>query len=166
MTGDAVKLIENGTESPSVDTIFGTSFDLNRTHGQMSRPARLVFDRARMGNSPALRRRNYALLEDGLANLPGCRPLISSGRTIAPYLFPLWVNNLSAVFAALENAALPMQRFGQFPSQIMEENDFPISKALAENVVQFSCHQSLSVEDVAAINKRVSSVMNGSPCNS
>ena len=42
----------------------------------------------------------------------------------------------------------------------MKENEFPISKALAENVVQFSCHQSLSVVDIAAINKRVSSVLN------
>lgn len=127
----------------------GAEFDPARVGQAMDAFSRRVLFAAARGDSPMLRRRNYALLHDGLGDLPGCRALLGPlGERDVPYLYPLWIDDLVRVFPRLEDAGVPMQRFGQFLWPTVDPAAFPYTEALSRHVVQFSCHQNLTAGEI------------------
>lgn len=99
-------------------------------------PRRAITDR---------RRKNYEKIFSGLTDTPGCRPAVERlpDETI-PYMFPLWIDDLESAFPRLEDAAIPMLRFGQFLWPTVDNNVCPTSVAFSRHLVQFPCHQDLS----------------------
>lgn len=102
------------------------------------------------------RRRNYAILLDGLTDLPGCRPLLPElPEDVVPYMFPIWVDRLDRVFSRLEDDAVPMHRFGQFLAPGIDEAVCEVSSRLSRHALQLPCHQDLTREELGSIIDRV-----------
>lgn len=106
------------------------------------------------------RRRNFQLLRDGLSGIPGCRPIFDTLPAGAvPYDFPLWIDDLDRCFPLLEDAAVPMHRFGQFLWPDMDEGLCPVTKAMSHHGIQLPVHQSLTEAEIASIVQRVRRVV-------
>lgn len=102
------------------------------------------------------RRRNYRRLLAALGDVDGVEPLFADlPDNTVPFMLPLRISGLSSLFATLEDAALPMQRFGQFPSPLMPEDTCPLTSELAEDCIQLACHQGLRDEDIDWIAARL-----------
>jgi dTDP-4-amino-4,6-dideoxygalactose transaminase len=108
----------------------------------------------------ARRRRNYMRLRDGLAAIPGCRPVFDglSDGTV-PFECAMWLDDMNRVFPKLEDLAVPMHRFGQFLAPDMDESVCPVAAAHSHHGVQFACHQDLTVGEIDTIVARVRHAM-------
>jgi perosamine synthetase len=105
------------------------------------------------------RRRNYLRMVQEFSGLRGCRPVFPRlGDGVVPYMFPLWVDHLPDRFATLEDSAVPMQRFGQFPWPGMDPGTCDITAQLARNSIQLPCHQGLTEDEILALVSRVRAV--------
>jgi dTDP-4-amino-4,6-dideoxygalactose transaminase len=90
------------------------------------------------------RRQNYIKLYQGLSGLSGVRPVFDHlPEGVVPYMFPLVVEGLERLFAKLEDQALPMQRFGQFPIDGTDTLPCAVSAKMARSGLQLACHQEL-----------------------
>ncbi len=105
---------------------------------------------AHQGRHIAGRRRdNYRQLLDKLRGVPGCRPIIADlPDDVVPYMLPLWIDDLPRVFPLLEDAAMPMQRFGQFLWPGVDARTCPVSARYSRFVIQIPCHQELTQDDM------------------
>ena len=102
------------------------------------------------------RRRNYLRLVQEFSGLLRCRPLFPQlSDNVVPYMFPLWVDHLPDIFATLEDRAVPMQRFGQFPWPGMDPRTCEVTARLSRNLIQLPCHQDLTEEEIVALVDRV-----------
>ena len=102
------------------------------------------------------RRRNYAKLAEAFSGLRRCRPIFPKlPEGTVPYMFPLWIDHLSDVFPVLEDRAVPMQRFGQFPWAGVDEALCPVSMGHAHHSIQLPCHQDLRDEEISLIIDKV-----------
>lgn len=109
------------------------------------------------------RRENYHRMLAHFAGLPGCRPLITNVPDgVVPYMFPLLVDNLAAVFPRLEDLAVPVQRFGQFLWSGVDETTCPHSARYSKHLIQLPCHQDLRDEELDWILATVSNVIKAS----
>jgi len=99
----------------------------------------------------ANRRRNYALLASELADLPGAAPLRPRlPDTVAPYVFPLQVDNPQPRYRALRAQRLPLFRWDRvWPGTPVLADD--VGPRWSTEVFQLACHQDLSESDVRAI---------------
>jgi hypothetical protein len=108
------------------------------------------------------RRSNYRLMAKLMARTLGVRPLFPDlPDGVVPHVFPVVIDRLGAVFGRLEDAGVPMQRFGQFLWHGVDERTCPVSAGLSDNSVQLSCHQDLSSADVEWIVEQVRSAVSG-----
>ena len=108
------------------------------------------------------RRRFFDRMAASFSGHTGCRPIINKLTDgMVPYMFPLWIDNLSAVFPKLEDRAVPMQRFGQFLWNGVDETVCPNSFAFSKHLIQLPCHQELRDDEVAWIIDTVSEVIAG-----
>lgn len=115
------------------------------------------------GHLAARRRENYRRILAHVEGLPGCRPLITDVPDgVVPYMFPLWVDNLAAVFPRLEDLAVPVQRFGQFLWPGVDETTCPHSARYSKQLIQLPCHQDLRDEELDWILATVSNVIKAS----
>ncbi len=147
---DADASAESGVavESPS----FGARWMEVRATGFSRATARFA-SRSRICRK---RRENYLRYLTGLGQIPGCRPLFDTlPEGVVPYMFPLWVDALADVFPVLEDRAVPMQRFGQFPWDGMDRATCPVGAACARHLVQFPCHQEMTGRDIDQVIARV-----------
>ncbi len=95
------------------------------------------------------RRQNYVYLIQQLTGINGCHPILprlSDG--VVPYMLPLWIDHLPKIFPHLEDAAMPMQRFGQFLWPDANKTPCPVSESYSRNVIQIPCHQELTEDDL------------------
>ncbi len=135
-------------------------FNARWTHVRMSPPSRFVLRFASRSRIVSRRRENYLRLRDGLSDLPGCRPLLPElGPEVVPYLFALWVDDLEHRFSELEDLALPMQRFGQFLDPAVDDTVCPTSVAFSRHLVEFSCNQEITADELQSMIERIRSVM-------
>ena len=84
-----------------------------------------------------------------LHDLPGARPMHAGvPARMAPYAFPLWVDDAEAVYQALRLAGVPVYRWDRvWPgTPELREDQGPIWRT---HVLQLLCHQSLSDEEIA-----------------
>jgi dTDP-4-amino-4,6-dideoxygalactose transaminase len=127
---------------------------------KMALPSRLI--RAMVSKERAIqgRRTNYQRLLNGLSDVPGCRPLFTHlSDDIVPHMFPLRVDDLDGAFPLLEDAAVPMQRFGQFLWSGVDETVCRVTNDLSHHLVQFPCHQSLTEAEIESILSRIHSCL-------
>ena len=105
------------------------------------------------------RRRNYFALLAGFDNSSNCRPLLPElPDGVVPFMFPLWIDNLSAIFGSLEDRGVPMQRFGQFLWPGVDAKVCSTSVQLSRHLIQLPCHQSLTKREIDTIIREVRSI--------
>jgi len=113
-----------------------------------------------MGRIVRKRRENFQRLLTYFEGHRGCRPLIVRlPEGVVPYMFPLWVDNLAAVFPSLEDRAVPMQRFGQFLWPGVNDDLCSTSIAFSKHLIQLPCHQDLHEDELEWTLDTVSSVI-------
>ena len=135
-------------------------FDPSWKRVSISAASRLIVALSPRHHIVANRRRNYERLSSAFSGLPGCRPLMPKlPDGVVPYMFPLWVGRLSEIFDRLEDDAVPMARFGQFPWHGLEPDTCPVSTQLSRHSVQFPCHQELTDQEMQAIIDRVGRII-------
>ncbi len=66
-------------------------------------------------------------------------------------MVPFRVDRLEDVFPRLEDAALPMQRYGQFLWDGVDETVCPVSVDMSRHLIQLACHQDLTDEELRRI---------------
>jgi dTDP-4-amino-4,6-dideoxygalactose transaminase len=100
----------------------------------------------------ARRRENFDRYAQALRGTRGARPLFSasdSAAAIAPYVFPLWVDDSDRVYHALRSRGAAVLRWDQLWDDTPDlAGDH--GKAWGRHVLQLLCHQDLSVDDISA----------------
>lgn len=94
-----------------------------------------------------VRRDNFAKYVEAFANAAGCAPMVGRLRPgTVPYMFPLYVEDIEAVFRTLKYQRIPIWRWEQ------QHVDVPaVGKRYGRNLLHLPCHQCLGPQDVAAI---------------
>jgi perosamine synthetase len=106
------------------------------------------------------RRKHYATLATAFSRTRGCRPLLPDlPDGVVPYMFPLWIDDLDRLFRHLEDRAVPMHRFGQFPWPGVDESVCRVSHDLSRRSIQLPCHQELTDGEVQEMIDRVHAVV-------
>jgi perosamine synthetase len=96
----------------------------------------------------ALRHRNFKLYEHLLSNVPNTRPLIAMpNQPVAPYVFPLWVDDADRVYQALRAQGVAVFRWDQIwhgtPTLAHD-----VGADWSRHVLQLLCHQDLTTIDI------------------
>lgn len=101
------------------------------------------------GRIIARRQRNFALYAERLQGLAGGRPLFPLPTTpVAPYVFPLWVDDADNVYHALRLQDFPVFRWDRiWPGTPQLPGD--AGPLWSRHVLQLLCHQDLSVADIS-----------------
>jgi hypothetical protein len=97
------------------------------------------------------RQKNYRIYDRLLSDAKGARPLFSMPTTaVAPYVFPLWVDDADRVYHALKALSLPVFRWDRIwrgtPSDPSDAGP-----KWSRHVLQLLCHQDLSEADTTRI---------------
>jgi len=97
------------------------------------------------------RQKNYAVYARLLAHVQGARPLFPLPSTsVAPYVFPLWVDDADRIYHALKAQSLPVFRWDRiWPGTPTDPAD--AGPRWSRHVLQLLCHQDLSEADVTRI---------------
>lgn len=97
------------------------------------------------------RQRNYRVYGNLLINAQGARPLLSlPSSPVAPYVFPLWVDDADRIYHALKALSLPVFRWDRiWPGTPCAPDD--AGPQWSRHVLQLLCHQDLSEADIVRI---------------
>ena len=126
----------------SSDSEFG--FDPRWLDKRSSLFSRLLLARVSSSRIVALRRHNYARLQQALAGLPNCRPLYAAlPDGVCPWLFPLLVDDADAAFERIRQAGVPVVRFAETLWPGVDASRCLDSVHLSRHVLAFPCHQEL-----------------------
>lgn len=136
------------------------SFDARWLDKRSSWFSRLLLRRLSARRIVALRRHNYARLQQALQAVPGCRPLFDTlPDGVCPWLFPLWVDDADAAFARVRQAGLPVVRFAETLWSGMDPARCPDSVRLSRQVLSFPCHQELDKAELEWMIARLAEVL-------
>lgn len=101
------------------------------------------------------RRRNYALLVEGLSNLAGGRPLWPTlPQGVVPYMLPFLIERPEIVFPALKQIGMPLYRWDKLASDCC-----PVSNRYSRELLQLPCHQELTERELASMIECVRGVL-------
>lgn len=118
------------------------------------------------GRIVSLRQRNFATYAKHLTNVGGARPLVPLSLTspshIAPYVFPLWVDDADRVYYGLRAQELPVFRWDRVWSSI-PAIDGDTGPLWSQHVLQLLCHQDLSEHDVERTSKAILDLLSNIP---
>jgi len=115
----------------------------------ISWPSQLILRFADLNNTAHRRRENYLKIHAVLAKLPNCHPLFENlPSQVAPWVYPLYVNNPDQCFSALKSQGVPIWRFGEFLDPEVDEKTCSVSVDYSKHIFQFPCHQSLTDQDI------------------
>jgi len=101
------------------------------------------------GRIIAKRQANFATYARHFAQVKGARPLFDLPSTaVAPYVFPLWVDDAESVYREIRALQLPVFRWDRiWPGTPHLAGD--VGPLWSQHVLQLLCHQDLSTADVA-----------------
>jgi perosamine synthetase len=145
LSGDSVKV-------PDVMREGLSSFEKNSpVWSSPNRGTRWLATHANRERIIALRRRNYQLLAQKLADIPGATPLFPVlVEGCAPYVFPLAVDNPDRYYQRLRASGVPVFRWDlQWPDTPREDGD--TGTLWSHQIFQIGCHQDLGLDDIDAI---------------
>lgn len=94
------------------------------------------------------RQQNFARYARHFANIEGSKPLFALPfRAVAPYVFPLWVDDADRIYHALRTQELPVFRWDRiWPGTPQLDGDLGL--LWSQHVLQLLCHQDLSEADI------------------
>ena len=94
------------------------------------------------------RQQNFANYARHFAYVEGAKPLFPLPlKTIAPYVFPLWVDDADRVYHALRAQGMPVFRWDRiWPGTPQLDGD--VGPMWSRHVLQLLCHQDLSEADI------------------
>ena len=94
------------------------------------------------------RQQNFASYARHFAHVEGAKPLFPLPlKTVAPYVFPLWVDDADRVYHALRDQGLPVFRWDRiWPGTPQIDGD--VGPLWSQHVLQLLCHQDLSEADI------------------
>lgn len=100
------------------------------------------------GRIIARRQQNFATYAGYFVNVQGARPLFPlQSKAVAPYVFPLWVDDAERIYRELRAQALPVFRWDRiWPGTPQLDGD--VGPLWSQHVLQLLCHQDLSDADV------------------
>lgn len=100
------------------------------------------------GRIIARRQQNFAIYARHFAHTEGAKALFPLPlKTVAPYVFPLWVDDADRVYHALRAQALPVFRWDKiWPGTPQLDGD--VGPLWSQHVLQLLCHQDLSAADI------------------
>lgn len=107
------------------------------------------------------RQANFSAYARLLAGAPGAHPLFPlPPATVAPYVFPFWVDDADRVYHALRAQAIPVFRWDRiWPGTPELPSD--VGPSWSRHVLQLLCHQDLSDADIVRIAKAVLELLPG-----
>lgn len=129
-----------------------SSFDLDPAwiDRRSSRFSRAMLRLVSPSRVAALRRANYARLDDALRGMPGARPLFPRlPDGVCPWVYPLAVDDPELLYQRVQAAAVPVTRFGRPLWEGVDERVCADSVWLSRHVLSFPCHQELRDEELA-----------------
>lgn len=94
------------------------------------------------------RQQNFASYAKWFAHIEGAKPLFPLPlKTVAPYVFPLWVDDADRIYHALRAQGLPVFRWDRiWPGTPTLDGD--VGPLWSRHVLQLLCHQDLSQADI------------------
>jgi dTDP-4-amino-4,6-dideoxygalactose transaminase len=120
-------------------------FDARWTDKRSSWFSRAVLRRASQARIVALRRRHYLEWQTALAGVPGWRPLFAAlPDGVCPWVFPLLADQPHAVAERLQQAGVPMTRFGATLWPGVDAGVCANSANLGRRLIALPCHQELT----------------------
>ena len=107
------------------------------------------------GRIIARRQQNFAAYAEHFARVNGARPLFPLPfKTVAPYVFPLWVDDAERIYREIKAQALPVFRWDRiWPGTPQLEGD--VGPLWSQHVLQLLCHQDLSNADITRTAKAI-----------
>lgn len=112
---------------------------------KMSRVARLLMQATNVDRLTEIRRRNYALLLNGISKMTGCSPLFPElPDDCVPYVFPVVLRDPSLAFPKLKMRGVPMYRW-----EDMASSQCHVAKHYESALIQLPCHQELTTGNIA-----------------
>ena len=115
------------------------------------------------GRIIAHRQRNFGIYAQMLADLNGARALVSLPiKPVAPYVFPLWVDDAERIYQALRAQGVPVFRWDRIWSGTPTlERD--VGMQWSQHVLQLLCHQDLSEGDIRYSAQRLLALLKSTP---
>jgi len=109
--------------------------------------SRRVVGRTDLASVRARRRENFRFWVEAVGGLPHCRPLFREmDEAMAPYVFPLILEDPAFHFDRLKRAGMPMYRWDE-----LAISDCRNAAYFREHLVQLPCHQDLEPADRARL---------------
>lgn len=118
------------------------------------------------GRIIARRQGNFAIYARNFQDVPGARPLFplstAQSSRVAPYVFPLWVDEPDRIYQALREQELPVFRWDRIwhGTPHLEGDVGPL---WSHHVLQLLCHQDLSRTDVDRISQALLAMLPSPP---
>ncbi|MBK7549762.1 MAG: DegT/DnrJ/EryC1/StrS aminotransferase family protein [Rhodoferax sp.] len=112
------------------------------------------------------RQQNFASYARHFTNIQGAKPLFplntASSCNIAPYVFPLWVDDADRVYRSLRALGLPVFRWDRlWPGTPRLDGD--VGPLWSQHVLQLLCHQDLSDADIERTARSVLGLLSSQP---
>lgn len=100
------------------------------------------------GRIIARRQQNFATYAGYFAQVKGARPLFPlPSKAVAPYVFPLWVDDAERVYREIRTRNLPVFRWDRiWPGTPKLDGD--VGPLWSQHVLQLLCHQDLDEDDI------------------
>lgn len=107
------------------------------------------------GSNITQRRKNFLTYLEAFVSARNAHPLhLSLPDHSAPYVFPLWVDDVERVYAEIRARRLPVFRWDRiWPGTPLFDGDS--GSAWSKHVLQLLCHQSLSSSDIKNISDEI-----------
>lgn len=111
------------------------------------------------GRIIAKRHQNFAMYARHFERVEGARPLFPlPSKSVAPYVFPLWVDEPDHVYQALRELELPVFRWDRvWPGTPRLDGD--VGPLWSHHVLQLVCHQDLSEADIERTARAILSLL-------
>jgi perosamine synthetase len=156
---------ENSRSSPepiSADTVM-KSCDMARIRHQPLGASMLLRMALPRGRIIAQRQRNFSLYSDILSNLSGATALAAlPTKPVAPYVYPLWVEDADRVYHGLRAEGIPVFRWDAlWPGTPHLDHD--VGGSWSRQVLQLLCHQDLCEQDIRYSAGRLAALLNTEP---
>ncbi|MBP7780301.1 MAG: DegT/DnrJ/EryC1/StrS aminotransferase family protein [Burkholderiaceae bacterium] len=112
------------------------------------------------------RQQNFASYARHFGDIQGAKPLFplntASSDQIAPYVFPLWVDDADRVYHSLRALDLPVFRWDRlWPGTPRLDGD--VGPLWSQHVLQLLCHQDLSDADIERTARSVLGLLSSQP---
>jgi len=151
------KLTAHGAQAE--DGVGPQDIDPAMVGTQMSLFSRLVVRCSGSGSNIARRRAAYTDMLKAFSNMPGCHavlPVLPEG--VAPYVFPLWVDQPDAAWPQMQQTGLPVMRWDELSTDAGDVR-CNVTSGFAHHLIQIPCHQGLTRRELSDLIAGVSSAI-------